>query len=97
MTILLVYGIFIVFFSLITFFTYGKDKKMSKNGTEVRVKEKTLLGLTAFGGAIGAFAARLVFHHKTDKGYFSLVIYWSLIIQIAVAVLLVFLAIKGAF
>lgn len=96
METLIGYIIFLVLFSLIAFLMYGKDKKMSKNGTEVRVKEKTLLSLAAFGGAIGAFAGRLVFRHKTDKGYFSLVIYFSLLIQIAVLALLIFLAVKGA-
>lgn len=90
------YGIFLAFFSLIAFFMYGKDKKMSKKGNEIRVKEKTLLGLAAFGGGLGAFIGRIVFRHKTDKGYFSLVIYWSLFIQIAVLALLIFLAVKGA-
>lgn len=90
--LLVVYAVYLVIFSLIAFFTYGKDKKMAKNGTEVRIKEKTLLGLSIFGGGIGAFMGRLFFHHKTNKVYFSITIYLSLLTQIAVLVLMVLTA-----
>lgn len=96
MEALIGYSVFLALFSLVAFMMYGKDKKMSKNGTEVRIKEKTLLSLAAFGGSIGAFLGRLVFRHKTDKGYFSFVIYWSLLVQLAVLALLIFLVVKGA-
>ena len=96
MIALIIYVIFLALISLITLATYGKDKKMSRKGTEVRIKEKTLLGLTAFGGALGAFLGRITFHHKTDKGYFSLVIYFSLLMEILALAFLIFLAVKGA-
>jgi len=81
---------FIVLMSLIAFFTYIKDKKMAeKNGNEVRIKEKTLLGMAAFGGALGAFFGRIVAHHKTNKGYFSFTIYVSLLLQAGLLVLFV--------
>ena len=58
---------------------------MAKNGGgAVRIKEKTLLGFTALGGAIGAFFGRILAHHKTDKVYFSMVIYFSLLLEAAV-------------
>ncbi|MCQ2414204.1 MAG: DUF1294 domain-containing protein [Clostridia bacterium] len=75
-----------ILMSLVAFCLYGKDKKMAGNGTEVRIKEKTLLGLAAFGGAPGAFVGRIVFHHKTNKIYFSFVIYASLLLQVAAAI-----------
>lgn len=87
--LLCVYVVYLLVFSVIAFATYGKDKKMAKNGTEVRVKEKTLLGLSIFGGGIGALLGRLFFHHKTNKVYFSIVIYFSLLTQIAVLVLMI--------
>lgn len=96
MTALIIYVAFLALISIVTFVMYGKDKKMSRKGTEVRIKEKTLLGLAAFGGALGAFLGRLAFRHKTDKSYFSLVIYFSLLMEIIVLALLVFLAVKGA-
>ena len=47
------------------------------------IKEKTLLGVTALGGAVGALIGRILFRHKTDKKYFSLTIYFSLIVELA--------------
>ena len=85
-----IYMGFIALMSLVTFFTFIKDKKMAeKNGNEVRIKEKTLLGMTAFGGSIGAFIGRLVAHHKTNTGYFSFTIYVSLLLQAGLLVLFV--------
>ncbi|MBQ6182372.1 MAG: DUF1294 domain-containing protein [Clostridia bacterium] len=81
--------------SAAAFCVYGRDKKLARRGGE-RIKEKHLLALAAFGGAAGAFMARIVFRHKTEKGYFSLVIYTSLALQIC-ALLLIALAWKGAF
>jgi len=88
-----VYIAYLLFLSLITLCLYGKDKRIAKkeSGKE-RIKEKTLLGFTAFGGAIGAFVGRILFHHKTDKKYFSLVIVFSLLIEILTALVLCYLA-----
>ncbi len=78
------YVAYLVIFSLITFFVFGKDKKMATSGNgPVRIKEKTLLGLVCFGGALGGFLGRIIFHHKTNKIYFSISIYFSLLLQIA--------------
>lgn len=93
--VVVVYIAYIVLISLITFCLFLKDKKMAqKNHSEVRIKEKTLLSSVAFGGAIGGFFGRIVAHHKTDKKYFSFTIYLSLILQIAIAVVLIILALK---
>lgn len=93
--IAIIYIAFIVLVSFITFVLFLKDKKMAqKNHSEVRIKEKTLLSCTAFGGAIGAFIGRIVAHHKTDKKYFSFTIYLSLILQIALCAVLIILAVK---
>jgi len=86
--VLIVYAAILVVMSLAAIALYGKDKKMSAGGTEVRIKEKTLLAIAAYGGAVGAFAARLMFRHKTNKVYFSIVIYLSLVLQLAALVIL---------
>ncbi len=91
--ILVVYIGFIGFMSLVTFFLYGKDKSLAKAGRE-RIKEKTLLSAVAIGGAIGGFLGRIIFHHKTDKIYFSFVIYLSLLMQAATLGILIFLYFK---
>lgn len=93
--ILLVYCAVLVFMSLITFFIFGKDKKMAQNGGgPKRIKEKILLGFCALGGAIGGFLGRIVFRHKTDKSYFSFTIYLGMLVQIATLGLLLFVAFR---
>ena len=68
----LIYIGIIALSSLITFFLFGKDKKMAKaNGGPERIKEKTLLSMCSLGGAIGGFIGRIIFHHKTEKKYFQ--------------------------
>ena len=93
--ILLAYIGYLVVMSLLAFFLYGKDKKMAqKNHSEVRIKEKTLLWFACLGGAVGSFLGRILFHHKTDKKYFSLVIYLSILLQAAVLGVLVYFVFK---
>lgn len=88
--LLIGYSAYLVLMSLVTMVMFMKDKNMAKNnGNEVRIKEKTLLGLVCFGGALGGFFGRLIAHHKTNKGYFSFTIYVSLLLQLAVLGLIV--------
>lgn len=82
--IFVIYLAVLVFMSLITFFIFGKDKKMAVNGGgPKRIKEKILLGFCSLGGAIGGSLGRIVFHHKTDKKYFSFTIYLGILVQVA--------------
>lgn len=98
MILLYIYLGILVFMSLVAFILYGKDKSLAKkNGGPNRIKESVLLGVSVFGGAIGAFLGRIIFHHKTDKSYFSITIYFSLLLEIAVGALLIFYAVGGAF
>ena len=93
--LLIIYASFLAFMSLITFFLFKKDKKMAQTQSgPKRIKEKTLLGFTALGGALGAELGRRLCHHKTDKSYFSLTIYFSLLLEIAFVVLFVILMLK---
>lgn len=91
--LLIAYIAYLIIMSLITMALYFKDKKTAvKNGNEVRIKERTLLGLVCFGGAIGGFLGRILAHHKTNKGYFSFTIYVSLLLQLAVLALIALIA-----
>ncbi len=90
--ILLAYLGVSVLFSLIAVAAFSKDKKLAVQGKE-RTKEKTLLFYAVFFGSAGAFIGRVIARHKTDKKYFSLVIYFSLLMQIVTTGMLIFLAI----
>ena len=92
--ILIVYVAYLALMSLVSFSLFLKDKKMAqKNHSEVRIKEKTLLSSVVFGGALGGFLGRIVARHKTNKSYFSFTILLSLLLQTAVLVLLIVLAV----
>ena len=80
--IIIVFCSWLFLMSFIAFVLYGKDKKLAMKN-QIRIKEKTLLGVTALGGAVGALIGRILFRHKTDKKYFSLTIYFSLIVELA--------------
>ena len=86
-----IYLSLMVIMSIISFTLYGVDKKKAIKGKE-RIKEKTLLFYTIFNGAIGAFFARFVFRHKTEKKYFSLTIFAGLFIQVLGLAILFYLA-----
>ena len=75
---------------IVSFFLFGSDKKKAQKGAD-RTKEKTLLMSAVYGGAIGAFIGRIIFHHKTDKKYFSVTIILSLLLQLAVLAILIYL------
>lgn len=87
----LIYSIFLIMISLVTFCTYVADKKKAKKGAW-RIPEKVLLGLSFFGGAAGGLLAMSMARHKTKHWYFLVVNGLGLIWQ---AVLLMFLVIKG--
>lgn len=90
--LLIVYGAELAVMSLITFILFLRDKKLAKAGN-IRIKEKALLGATAFGGGLGALVGSNVARHKTDKAYFSVVIYSSAILQLALLVFIAILAV----
>lgn len=87
--ILVAYAALMVLMSFVALAAYFRDKKLAVKQKE-RTKEKTLLFYSVFFGAIGALLGRILAHHKTDKIYFSIVIYFSLLTQILTLGLLVF-------
>lgn len=75
----------ILFISIIAFFTYMSDKSRARKG-EWRIKESVLLGMGIIGGAVGALLAMKCFRHKTKHWYFWAVNIIALLLHIAVAV-----------
>ncbi|MBO5525646.1 MAG: DUF1294 domain-containing protein [Clostridia bacterium] len=88
--LLTVYIVCLSILSIVAFASYASDKFRAKSGA-VRIQEKTLLALAVFGGAVGAFLARLIFRHKTKKLSFSIVVGLSLTAQIGVLALMLIL------
>jgi uncharacterized membrane protein YsdA (DUF1294 family) len=85
------YIILMVFMSLISFILFAIDKKKAIKGKE-RIKEKTLLLSTIINGAMGSFLARIICRHKTDKIYFTITIYLSLLFQLFTLLVLMYFA-----
>lgn len=83
----------VVIMSLVSFIAFMSDKKKAIKGME-RTKEKTLLFLSIFFGGVGALVGRVVARHKTDKKYFSLIIYLSVFCNIVLLVILGLLCLK---
>ena len=78
MELLLVY---IVVINMITFFLYGFDKWQARRG-KWRISERTLLGVSAIGGSLGALVAMSLFRHKIRKPKFYLGVPLLLAVQI---------------
>ena len=91
MILLIAYVSLIVLMSLIAIVAYASDKRKAIKGKE-RTKEKTLLFYAVFFGALGSLIGRVLAHHKTDKIYFSIIIWFSLLLQALTLVLVGFLA-----
>ena len=52
--------------NFLTFLVFWWDKEAARAG-EWRVRESTLLGLSLFGGSLGAITAQWLLRHKTRK------------------------------
>ncbi|MBR0294926.1 MAG: DUF1294 domain-containing protein [Bacilli bacterium] len=89
--VLIIYGSYLLFLSLITFIVYHNDKKKAQKG-KWRTKEKVLLLLSFFGGAYGGYPAMLIFRHKTkaEHWYFTFVNILGLLIHAALILLIIF-------
>lgn len=76
--------------NLIAFFLMGYDKKQSRKRGQ-RISERVLLFFSLAGGGIGAFIGSKVFHHKTKKTAFRILLPLGGIISL----LLLFYLVKG--
>lgn len=81
--------IYLAVINLVTLVVYGADKRKAKKG-KWRVPEKTLFLLAIIGGSIGALAGMYLFHHKTKHWYFKWGIPAILLLQIAVAIYIIY-------
>ncbi len=73
---------YLILINLYTWMMFGIDKWKALNG-RWRIPEKVLLGTAVAGGSLGAFIAMKLFHHKTRKKRFSVVVPLMLVLHIA--------------
>ncbi len=76
---------YIILINAITFITFASDKSAAKGGRR-RVPEKTLLGMSFFGGALGGYLSMQLFHQKTRKPRFSVGVPVMLLLQAAILI-----------
>lgn len=77
--------IYIILINIITFITYKIDKIKAKKN-KYRISESTLIILAYIGGALGAILAMNLFHHKTKKTKFKILIPLALIMWIYIII-----------
>ncbi len=70
--------------NLAAFIAFGVDKRRAIKD-KWRIRERTLLFLAALGGSLGALAGMRLFHHKTLKKKFSVVVPAILFLQLLAA------------
>ena len=68
--------------NVIAFIVYGIDKRKAIKD-EWRISEKALIGLAAIGGGAGALLGMRIWHHKTRKWKFRILVPLFLVIWVA--------------
>lgn len=81
--------IYLIVINLIGFYMMWSDKRRAKWG-KWRIPEQTLFIVTALGGGIGTIAGMYTFRHKTKKLKFTIGLPTILILEIILAVYLMF-------
>lgn len=64
--------IYLIVINILTFLTFGIDKKKAILN-EKRVSENTLLIICFLGGILGGLLGMMIFHHKTRKLKFLII------------------------
>lgn len=81
--------IYLIVINLIGFYMMWSDKRRAKWG-KWRIPEQTLFIVTALGGGIGTIVGMYTFRHKTKKLKFTIGLPTILILEIILAVYLIF-------
>lgn len=64
---------YLLIINLLAFFLFGIDKWKANHG-RWRIRERTLLLSAALGGGLGALVGMKVWHHKTRKAKFAILV-----------------------
>lgn len=86
MLALIIYGLLAL--NLITFITYGIDKRKAKK-SRWRISESSLLFLALIGGSVGAWLGLKVWRHKTQHKKFYIGIPVMMVVQVALFYLII--------
>ena len=79
--------LYLVSINIVTFFLFGIDKRRAiKN--RWRISEATLLISSLIGGVIGGLLGMSVFHHKTKKMKFKILMPLILMLHICIIILI---------
>ena len=78
---------YLVVVNIVAFILYGTDKAKAMHH-QWRIKEAVLIGIAFVGGAFGAFAGMIVFHHKTRKMKFRILVPIAIIIWLTLGAFL---------
>ena len=70
-----------LFFSVLAFFNYARDKSAARSGQR-RISERRLLVIGLAGGWPGALLAQQTLRHKTSKRSFQLQFWISVVINL---------------
>lgn len=81
--------IYLIIINLIGFFVMWLDKRKAEHA-KWRIKESTLLLVAALGGGIGTIAGMYTFRHKTQKAKFVFGFPAIIVIQILIAIMIIF-------
>ena len=81
--------IYLFLINAVAFFLMLADKQKAKK-KKWRIPEATLIGSAIIGGSIGALAGMYTFRHKTKHPKFTIGIPVILVLQIALALFLIF-------
>ena len=79
--------LYLIIINAIAFLLMLADKLKAKRGAW-RIPERTLIGVAALGGSIGALAGMYLFRHKTKHIKFTLGIPVILAVELVLAVFL---------
>lgn len=79
--------IYLIMINIITFFLFGFDKSMAIKNKR-RIPNLVLLGLIFFGGTLGGKLGMTLFHHKTNKDYYTKGIKYIFAMQVILPVLI---------
>ncbi len=74
---------YLIGINIVSFLVMGWDK-YSAIKNHWRIKENTLLGLAFIGGSAGTLLGMFIFHHKTKKRKFQILVPIFLIINILI-------------